>query len=251
MRENALFEIFSSLKKFCGKDLNIHQKIAFISQFATELCFPTYFTDLGAQVKIYKTLYINPVISVNVYDNPSFCSELIVSFKGEEHPWLTMKASTIKNGGFGVFAARSFAEGEFVTCYLGVLDLEPQDVTYTFKKINAAPELPQGEIKEDYWFGHRINHGSGDKVNVTVNESYTIKSCKEIRICEELFVDYNRQLYCTGCNKETDFFPKKTRKRKCCDRCGKYVIYGKKCCDCEKNFLCLECYDLEQIDAEK
>ena len=84
-----------------------------------------------------------------------------------------------------------------------------------------------------------------------MNESYTIKSCKEIRIGEELFVDYNRQLYCEVCDKEADFFPKKSRKRKCCDRCRKCVIYGKKCCDCEKNFLCLECYDLEQIDAEK
>jgi hypothetical protein len=108
---NALFEIFSSLKKFCGEDLNVHQKIAFISQLATELCFLTYFTDLNARVKIYKSVSINPVISMNVYDNPSFCSELIVSFKGREHPWLTMKASSIMNGGFGVFAARSFVKG--------------------------------------------------------------------------------------------------------------------------------------------
>jgi hypothetical protein len=178
MRENALFEIFSSLKKFCGEDLDVHQKIAFISQFATKLCFLTYFMDLSAQVKIFKTVSINPVISMNVYDNPSFCSNLIVSFKGREHLWLTMKASTIKNGGFDVFAARSFVQGEFVTCYLGVLDLEPQDVSYTFKKINAALELPRGELKEDYWFGHRINHGSGDKVNVKVNQSYAIFSCK-------------------------------------------------------------------------
>ena len=84
MSENALFIIFSSLKKFCGEDLDVHKKIAFISQFATELCFPTYFTDLSAQVKIYKSISINPVISVNIYDNPSFCSELIVSFKGKE-----------------------------------------------------------------------------------------------------------------------------------------------------------------------
>jgi hypothetical protein len=93
-----------------------------------------------------------------------------------------MKVSSIMNGGFGVFAACSFEKDEFVMCYLDVLDLEPQDVTYTFKKINAAPEPPSGELKEDYWFGHRINHGSGYKVNVTVNESYVIKSCKEIKI---------------------------------------------------------------------
>jgi SET domain-containing protein len=122
-----------------------------------------------------------------------------------------MKASSIKNSGFGVFAARSFEKDEFVTCYLGVLDLEPQDVTYTFKKINAAPELPSGELKEDYWFGHRINHGSGDKVNVIVNESYIIKSCKEIRIGEELFLDYDRKLYCEVCHEEEDLCVEKSR----------------------------------------
>jgi hypothetical protein len=164
---------------------------------------------------------------MNVYDNPSFCSELIVSFKGREHLWLTMKASTIKYGGFGVFAAHSFVESEFVTCYLDVLDLEPQDVTYTFKKINAAPELPRGELKEDYWFGHRINHGSGDKVNVKVNQSYVIFSCKKIKSGEELFLDYNRQLYCVVCHKEADFLPKESRKRQCCDRCGSALLMEK------------------------
>jgi hypothetical protein len=148
---------------------------------------------------------------VNVYDNPSFCSELVVFFKEREHPWLTMKVSSIKNGGFGVFAAHSFVKDEFVTCYLGVLDLEPQDVTYTFNKISAAPELPSGELKEDYWFGHRINHGSGDKVNVTVNESYIIRSCKEIMVDEELFLDYNRKLYCETCYEEEDFYLKKIK----------------------------------------
>jgi hypothetical protein len=67
--------------------------------------FLTYFTDLNARVKISKTVSINPIISANVYDNPSFCSELVVFFNGREHPWLTMKASSIMNGGFGVFAA--------------------------------------------------------------------------------------------------------------------------------------------------
>jgi hypothetical protein len=81
MKGNALFEIFSSLKMFCGKQLDVHEKVAFISLFATKLCFLTYFTDLSARVKISKPVYINPVISANVYDNPSFCSELVVFFK--------------------------------------------------------------------------------------------------------------------------------------------------------------------------
>jgi hypothetical protein len=166
MKGNALFEIFSSLKTFCGKCLKVDEKIAFIRQFATELCNPIYFTDLSTRVKISKSVSINPVISVNVYNNPTFFSELVVFFKEREDPWLTMKVSSIMNGVFGVFAARSFEKDEFVTCYLGVLDLEPQDVTYTFKKINAAPELPSGELMEDF-----IGLGTGSR------KSRLVKSC--------------------------------------------------------------------------
>jgi hypothetical protein len=154
--------------------------------------------------------------------------------------------SSITNGGFGVFVARSFVKNEFATCYLGVLDLEPQDVTYTFKKINAAPAISSGELKEDYWFGHRINHGSGDKVNVILTESYVIKSCKEIKIGEELFIDYNRSMYCGVCLKEKDVYSANSRKR-ICDQCHKYFVHGKICCSCENLFLCLDCYDLQQV----
>jgi hypothetical protein len=201
---------------------------------------------VNQQVKIFKRVLIGTIISLNVYNNPSFSSKLVVFFKGSEHPWLTMKMSSIMNGGFGVFAARSFAENEFVTCYLGVLDSEPQDVTYTFKKINAAPALSSGKLKEDYWFGHRINHGSGDKVNVIVTESYVIKSCREIKIGERLFIDYNRSLYCVVCHEEEDFYFDNSRKQ-CCDQCGKFVVHGKICCTCGNNFLCLDCYDLQQV----
>jgi hypothetical protein len=47
-------------------------------------------------------------------------------------------------------------------CYLGVLDLEPNDITYTFKKINGSPKASNGGLLEDYWFGHQIQHGSGE-----------------------------------------------------------------------------------------
>jgi hypothetical protein len=55
---------------------------------------------------------------------------------------------------------------------------------------------------EDYWFGHRVNHGSGDKVNVVLSEGYVIKSCKKIKIGEELFLDYSRVLFCGKCHQE-------------------------------------------------
>jgi hypothetical protein len=57
-----------------------------------------------------------------------------------------------------------FYENEFVTFCLGVCDLAPQDITYTFKKINGAARTSTGDLVEDYWLGHRINHGSGEKL---------------------------------------------------------------------------------------
>jgi hypothetical protein len=68
------------------------------------------------------------------------------------------------NGGLGVFSARFFMKNKFVTGNLSVLDLAPQDITYTFKKINGAARTSTGDLVEDYWLGHRINHGSGEKL---------------------------------------------------------------------------------------
>jgi hypothetical protein len=80
---------------------------------------------------------------------------------------------------------------------------------------------------EDYWLGHRINHGSGDKVNVVLIEGYLIKTCKEIKIGEELFLDYNRSLYWGKCHQEEDFFLQKLKKQEKCMECHKFVFYWK------------------------
>jgi hypothetical protein len=64
---------------------------------------------------------------------------------------------------------------------------------------------------------------------------------------EELSLDYNRKLYCKNCHEEEDFYLKKSSGQQCCDQCGKFVVHGKKCCNCEEYLLCLECYDLEQM----
>jgi hypothetical protein len=89
-----------------------------------------------------------------------------------------LKISSIKTSGLREFSAWYFTKNEFVTCYLGVLDLAPQDITYTFKKINGAPRTSNGGLVGDNWFGHWIQHGSGDKVNVVLTEEYIIKTCK-------------------------------------------------------------------------
>jgi hypothetical protein len=87
---------------------------------------------------IFKRVTIDNVTSLNVYDNPTFSSQFIVFCQGREYFWLTLKTSSIKNSGLGVFLAHSFKSNEFVMFYLSVPDLEPQGITYTFKKMEVV-----------------------------------------------------------------------------------------------------------------
>ena len=66
--------------------------------------------------------------------------------------------------------------GEFITAYLGEVNKNPLDEEYTFKKMNGKPVNSASGILEDYWFGHRIQHGSGNQVNVTITSGHVIKA---------------------------------------------------------------------------
>jgi hypothetical protein len=122
---------------------------------------------------------------------------------------LHLLKSCIPNSGFGVFAARLFRKNEFITCYLGELT-DPTEGSYVFKKINGF-SLSMGDVDNygncwnclgqpllvsDHWFAHRIQHGSGGKVNVKISEQYVVSSLQKITVREELFMDYNRDCKC-------------------------------------------------------
>jgi hypothetical protein len=187
------------------------------------------------------------VVSLNVYENPSFCSTLNVFKNGISTPWLNLKLSSIKNSGLGVFSLRNFKVGEFITDYLGKVSKNPLDEEYTFKKINRKPVNSASGLLEDYWLGHRIQHESGDQVNVTITAGYEIKAKKEIEIGEELFVDYNRSKVCGKCEAESDFYDLCFKKSKKCNFCGNMRLKLKKCSYCEACFICLQCCDKKQI----
>jgi len=70
--------------------------------------------------------------------------------------------------------------GDFITAYLGEVNKNPLDEEYMFKKINGKPVNSAFVFLEDYWFGHRIQHGSSDQVNVTITAGYEIKAKKDI-----------------------------------------------------------------------
>jgi hypothetical protein len=68
------------------------------------------------------------------------------------------------------------------TCYLGEVNQDPSDDEYTFKKINGKPVNSLSGLLEDYWFGHRIQHGRGNQVNVTITLGYVIKAKKTLKL---------------------------------------------------------------------
>jgi hypothetical protein len=204
-------------------------------------------TSLDDFVSIFKGINIEHVVSLNVYENPSFCSTLHAFKNGISTPWLSLKLSSIKNSGLGVFSLQNFKEGEFITAYLSEVNENPLDEEYTFKKINSKPVKSASGLLEDYCFGHRIQHGSGDHVNVTIMAGYEIKAKKDIKIGELLFMDYNRSIVCGKCEAESDFYDLCFKKSKKCYFCGNMCMKLKQCSNCEACFICLQCYDKKQI----
>jgi SET domain-containing protein len=158
-----------------------------------------------------------------------------------------LKLSSIKNSGLGVFSLRNFKVGEFITAYLGEVNENSHEEEYTFKKINGKPVNSESGFLEDYWFGHRIQHGSGDQVNVFITAGYEIKAKKDIEIDEELFMDYNRSIVCEECKVESDFYDRLLKIPKKCNFCENMCLKLKKCSNCEACFICLQCYDKKQI----
>ena len=75
-----------------------------------------------------------------------------------------MKKSSIEGAGFGVFALHDFSPKEFITIYLG----EKIDFTYMYKDLMSLPNISiNNGFQEEYWLGHRMNHYSSTKKNVT------------------------------------------------------------------------------------
>jgi hypothetical protein len=204
-------------------------------------------TSLNQVVNVYKEDTINNVISLNIYENPSFCCTLFVFKNGTLKPWLNLKISSVKNSGLGVFSLKKLKKTEFITCYLGEVDENPSNETYAFKKINGKPVNSASGLLEDYWFGHQIQQGSSNQVNVTITSGYVIKAKKDIEIGEELFKDYNRSLNCRKCKVETDFYDQCFRKSKKCNLCENVGLNVKKCNKCETFLICLQCYEKSQI----
>ncbi len=102
-----------------------------------------------------------------------------------------------------MFAQREFCEKEFVTAYLGIVELNPLETEYVFQNINGKVECKFGSLREEFWFAHRMQHGSGAAVNIKIKSDYTLIALRKIRKGEELLFDYNRDVLCLTCKTET------------------------------------------------
>jgi hypothetical protein len=116
---------------------------------------------------VFISISISIMPAYDPHKNESLVMTLNVEKNGPTEKWLEMKKSSLIAGGFGVFAACVFSAEEFVTVYLG----KKLDLTYRFRDILALPNnFKLSGFQEEYWFGHRINHGSGGKNNLKIKD---------------------------------------------------------------------------------
>jgi hypothetical protein len=128
----------------------------------TSIICSNLFIQTDFDFRVFISISIPIMTAYDPYSNESLVMTLNVEKNGQIEKWLEMKKSSIIAGGFGVFAARDFSAEEFVTVYLG----KKCDLTYRFGDILALPSnFKLSGFQEEYWFGHRINHGSGGKKN--------------------------------------------------------------------------------------
>ena len=260
VESNILYEIFTAVTAFVDPSLNVHERIHRITEIVSSFNRNVYISSLDSVFKIYQDLHISEVSTLSLYENPSLSFTLRVIKDDLEQSWLHLRQSSIPNSGFGVFSARTFRKNEFITCYLGDLT-DDSEGSYVFKKINGL-SLSTGNVDNygncwnclgkpllvsDHWFAHRIQHGSGGKVNVKISERYVITSLRKITVGEELFMDYNRDCKCIKYGVWCKYSFPPFLYNHICSKCGKESNPCKQCSECEKCYLCLDCYDRFQI----
>jgi hypothetical protein len=193
--------------------------------------------------RVNHDLKIDCITSLDPYKNSSLQITLKIIKDGITSNWVTMKKSSMINGGFGVFASRPFKKGEFITIYLG----EETYKEYTFKDIVSIKATPGKFVFHDeYWFVHQINHNFKGR-NCNISQNGIIRAIKNIKVGEEFFWEYNRDCFCNNCKIWINFYNLESLER---DKGINFGILSKCSKSCKKcnNHLCFSCYDNFQIN---
>jgi hypothetical protein len=209
----------------------------------TSIICSNLFIQTDYNFRVFISISIPIMTAYDPYKNESLVMTLNDEKNGQIEKWLEMKKSSLIAGGFGVFAARDFSAEEFVTVYLG----KKFDLNYRFGDILALPNnFKLSGFQEEYWFSHRINHGSGGKNNLEIKDVNVLRATKRIKNGEELYWDYNRNCFCTNFKKWQHYYTDSELEYKKCSKCQSCRESEKYCSRC-KGYICIDCYDSFQI----
>jgi hypothetical protein len=122
------------------------------------------FKEGVTDIHVFVSVSIDCLTRYNPYENKLLVVTLKVEKDGVVENLLEMKKSSIEGAGFGVLCFVNFSPKEFITVYLG----EKIDYTYMYKDLVSLPNISiNNGFQEEYWLGHRMNHYSSTKKNVT------------------------------------------------------------------------------------
>ena len=194
--------------------------------------------------------------------NRSANVELSLKIKGRWVPWVYVNDSTIENGGKGLFCSKNFALRETAMIYMGRKLTSEELNNNDFSKYAMADVDPCDRRRNmTHWFylSQYINHGNYTVANICFETNLVAHYIKPLSEDMELFVDYQRPIYCKKCNEYRKVLMVTKLKRVetkrtaigeigYCIRCKpkKSKLLARECKKCHKK-LCIDCYDHFQI----
>jgi len=144
----------------------------------TSIICSNLFIHTDYNFRLFISISIPIMTAYDPYKNESLVITLNVEKNDLIEKWLEMKKSSLIAGGFGVFAIRDFSANEFVSVYL----VKKFDLTYRLRDILALPNnFKLSGFQEEYWFGHRINHGNGGKNSLEIKDINVLRATKRIK----------------------------------------------------------------------
>jgi hypothetical protein len=198
--------------------------------------------------QIYFKMKAFRVTNSILYKNEGLNLTMIVKKDDVEFDWIELKKSSIPNSGFGIYALRNFEKDEVVTVYLGDVVQDGERLDYAFGVVNGRPEwVERSGLIREYWLAHRINHGRNDTINVAIGKDYKVIATRKILKGEELFLDYNRDVFCSNCHVES-CFANNVITNTLCSECNKVQESNKHCEVCLR-YICTNCYYKSQIGS--
>jgi hypothetical protein len=194
--------------------------------------------------------------------NRSANVELSLKIKGRWVPWVYVNDSTIENGGKGLFCSKNFALRETAMIYMGRKLTSEELNNNDFSKYAMADVDPCDRRRNmTHWFylSQYINHGNYTVANICFETNLVAHYIKPLSEDMELFVDYQRPIYCKKCV-EYRKVAGTTKLRRVetkvsakgdignCNRCKPKTekLLARECKKCHKK-LCIDCYDYFQI----